>query len=108
MNLNDHPNLEQLRDLFSEADDDAGHHVLWVDKQGAVHLTLITSNQSLAEFVENESSMKIRYETFPRWNRYVGRNAARVDEYMERLLISLMESWSKAVIYPGILHVDTW
>jgi len=39
MNLNNNPSIEELRILFSEADDFSGHHVLWVDNASEVSIS---------------------------------------------------------------------
>lgn len=41
MNLNKNPTVRQLKDLFRVADDEAGHHILWVNKEGDVRVTLL-------------------------------------------------------------------
>ena len=41
MNMTRKPTVTQLRTLLAKADDFAGHPILWVDKKGEVHLSLV-------------------------------------------------------------------
>ena len=34
--INNHPTIEQFRELIKQADDRSGHHILWVKKNGDV------------------------------------------------------------------------
>lgn len=38
MNMNDFPTTDQLRTLVAPVDDQAGHHIVWIDKFGLVQL----------------------------------------------------------------------
>jgi hypothetical protein len=73
MNLNDNPTLEQFRALLRLHDDLAGHHVLWVRKDGEVMLTCLPKNDNERKPPTYEHhDMKIRYDTFQRARGYVG------------------------------------
>ena len=43
MNLNDNPTIEQFHDLLMQHDDRAGHHALWVRKDGEVMLMYVAN-----------------------------------------------------------------
>jgi hypothetical protein len=50
MNLNSNPTIADQCALFAAANDSAGHHVLWVDNLGEVHLSCIPTGLSPAGF----------------------------------------------------------
>ncbi|EAM8994566.1 hypothetical protein E1L19_08660 [Salmonella enterica subsp. enterica] len=104
MNLNNNPTAQQLSQLLSVCNDDAGHHILWVSKTGDVSVTLINDIGPIG-FEQNTPSMAMRYETFQRGNKYVGQEAANDESYVNRLLKDLINEWplysGKSVRYIG-------
>lgn len=74
MNLNIAPTLDDLRNLFAQAKDNEGHHILWVDKDGEVHLSIL-DGLSPACFEQQTPSMKMRYETLTTGYDNVGEKA---------------------------------
>lgn len=89
MNINTIPTLSQLKTLFASADDEAGHHVLWVGADGAVHLDALPDDVNPVSFEESKPSMRARFETFAQGSGYVGPEAAEDDAWMNRLLRKL-------------------
>ncbi|HJT78550.1 MAG TPA: hypothetical protein VJ739_15200 [Gemmataceae bacterium] len=96
VNLNANPTKEQLRGLLARADDRAGHHALWVDKTGDVHLSRLAANAAPTAFEEAHPDVQLRYETFEKGNEYVGPAAAGDAEWISQLFDSLLQEWSKA------------
>src|SRR5262249_20396371 len=106
MNLNDNPNLEQLRDLLRAGDDLAGHHVLWVKKDGAVELTRLPVSQPFNPPPSHEHpEMQLRYETFLAGNEYVGRQAAEDAWWTSELFRNLLERWAAVKGTAGVTEV---
>jgi hypothetical protein len=97
MNLNDNPTLEHFRDLLRQHDDHAGHHVLWVRKDGEVVLSCLPNEHP---------QMQMRYETFPIGNEYVGPEAAEDRWWTSELFRSMLQQWPKARETPGVMHID--
>ena len=88
MNLTKNPTAEELSKLLGSVDDNAGHHVLWVDHAGEVHVDLEQ------EFDDNNPQLRFRYETYLSGNEYVGEKAVADRDYVEWLLGQLVEDWN--------------
>jgi hypothetical protein len=93
MNLVANPSIGELRELLSNADDDAGTHVLWVDQRGNVHLEALAELTPAAWGERNEADIRLQYESFQRGNGYVGPKAAKDDAWVSRLFQSLSQQW---------------
>lgn len=107
MNLNDHPTLAQLQTLIAAADDDAGNHILWVDAQGEVRLSVL-AGQSPNGFEDTHPSMRLRYETCDQGNGYVGPEAANDVPMMSRYFTSLIAEWRDRRMDGRVEYVDSW
>lgn len=106
MNLNNDPTLEQLAELVRQCDDFAGHHILWVRKNGDVELTQVPLDQSALEFDGSHSDVQIRFEPFQAGNEYVGPDAADDAEWMSELFESLKTRWEQAKGKAAVELVD--
>jgi hypothetical protein len=106
MNMNHSPTLDQLRQLFAEADDEAGHHSLWIDKSGTVHLSQIPEELTPVGFEDATPSMQVRFESFTAGGGYVGPKAAADDKYMRETLADLVKAWSPPFEPGKIKYVD--
>jgi hypothetical protein len=107
MNLNNSPTKDQLRSLFAAADDEAGHHILWIDTSGQVHLTLLDDSVVLSEFSQAYPNVRVRFEAFCIGNGYVGDEAAHDDGHVDRYYAWLVQEWTKAAgARPGELFAD--
>lgn len=111
MNLNDNPTLEQFRELLRQHDDRAGHHVLWVRKDGEVMVTCL-SNGNLRERRKRRlptfehADMQIRYDTFPCATGYVGEAGATEETWMPQLFEKMRGHWAAYEGAAGMTHVD--
>lgn len=106
MNLNDNPTIEQQKALFAACDDNAGHHALWVQKNGEVRLSVIPEHLSPIGFEKQTPDMQMRYETFVQGNDYVGENAANDDDFMQRVFTSLNKEWPAAKSKSESSYID--
>jgi hypothetical protein len=95
MNLDNSPTEEQLRQLLAQCNDRASHHVLWVEKNGEVHVSAV-SELSPGGFQQAQPGMQLRYETFEKGNEYVGVLAATDQEWVSQLFESLVKEWTRA------------
>src|SRR5947208_2164588 len=68
MNMEQNPTLAQLRTLIAACNDRAAHHVLWVAKNGEVHLSPVPEDTTPVGFAEAEPEMQLRWETFQAGN----------------------------------------
>lgn len=107
MNLKNNPRVEDLKALFAQADDDDGHHVLWVDSTGNVHLSVVPENLTPVGFEDQTTNMKIRYETFIKGNGYVGEGAAADDQLMLNFFQSMLKEWDDPRQKERVKYVDS-
>ncbi|MBY0524921.1 MAG: hypothetical protein K2R98_16065 [Gemmataceae bacterium] len=96
MNLDNAPTKDQLRQLLAQFNDRAGHHVLWVEKNGEVHLSTVPAGLPPVQFQPSRSELQLRYEAFEKGNEYVGASAAADAEWVSQLFESLRKEWPKA------------
>src|SRR5215212_1327715 len=96
MNLNESPTLEQFRELLERHDDRAGHHVLWVRKDGEVALTCLPRSNPRKAPAYEHPDMQLRYTTFPVGYGYVGPLQPDNDGWFrDQLFRHLLEQWAK-------------
>lgn len=93
MNLNNNPTLQQLSALHQVCNDDAAHHILWVDSTGEVRVTPLPDDINPAGFEDRFPTCVLRYETCQAGNGYVGPVAAADTKHMQRMLNSLVKEW---------------
>ena len=93
MNLNSNPTIEQLRQLIGRGEDAAGHHVLWVKKNGDVDLSRIPKHQTPNEFEKAQKDVQVRFEPFQAGKEYVGPEAAEDNLWISELFNVLKAKW---------------
>ena len=96
MNLNENPSKDQLRELLASCDDNAGHHIIWVDHSGEVHITLLPPGQVPAEWtIMMSNKVKFRYETLVCGGGNVGPEASQADKWVDILFNWLQRDWQR-------------
>jgi hypothetical protein len=106
MNLTRELDTDALRTLLSEQDDLAGDHLLWVDRDGEVRLSLLKRGQSPADFERQHPEMQLRFEVFQRGNEYVGPDAAQDEAWIEELSRRLYDEWRQSQGEVTVAHVS--
>jgi hypothetical protein len=106
MNLNDNPSIEQFRDLLRQHDDHAGHHVLWVRKDGEVMLTCLPRSNPRQPPTYEHPEMQMRYDTFPVGYGHVGPDAADNSWFMGQVFKHMLAHWARLKGTPGMTHLD--
>ncbi|UEP39989.1 hypothetical protein [Burkholderia sp. B21-005] len=106
MNLNKSPSIDQLRTVFAAADDEQGHHVLWVDKAGQVHLSTLPEELTPIGLEDSNPTMLMRYPTFEQGAGYVGAEAALDDELMKDVYATLLRYWKGDHIAGEVTFMD--
>src|SRR5262245_2111273 len=87
-----------LASLIRACDDEAGSHILWIDKFGDVHMSLLPAHLGPIGWAEQMGDVvALRYETFHKGNQYVGPIEASDGDYMSRLLDELKQGWASKV-----------
>lgn len=98
VNLNYAPSVADLQKLFAVQDDERGHHVLTVDRNGWVHLDRLPAETAPNQFHDEiDNEMQCRYETFVQGCGYVGPTAALNTRRMTDLLESMKQHWAEGV-----------
>src|ERR1700677_3323874 len=106
MNMNKNPTVEELRELIRAWDDLAGHHVLWVAKNGDVHVSEVPKDMTPVGFQEDQPDMQLRCETFEAGNEYVGPEAAEDGDWIKQLFDALTNEWPKAKGKQKVEYID--
>lgn len=96
MNLNDGPTASQLAQLLQGCNDDASHHMMWVDHGGEVHVTPLPRNHTPAAWTKSQQTLKFRLDTLVRGQKQVGEAAAANVAHLTLLLDRLLDRWSSA------------
>jgi predicted enzyme related to lactoylglutathione lyase len=89
MNLKGRLTIDELRELIKQADDHAGHHILWVKRNRDVELTRIPRDKTAKWFQHTHPDLLLRYEMFEIGHGYVGPEAVVDEEYLFKLYDSL-------------------
>ena len=106
MNMNNSPTKDELQALIRSCDDEAGRHILWVNKNGEVQITLL-KNETPANWVrKNEKSILFRYESYGANTDYVGENAANDEDYVLSVFKTLLEDWETRQSHQGGISVS--
>ena len=106
MNVECNPRIEELRALIKACNDNAGHHILWVAKNGDVHVSRVPKDKTPVGYEEATPDMQFRYETFEAGNEYVGPEAAEDNEWVHELFEAMTRGWPKAKRTPTIEYID--
>ena len=94
MNLKEPITTEDVAALFASKSDTAGHHMLWVSKTGDVFLDQIPPHTAPVQYEQRiERRMKFRFETYMAENGYVGLEASKVKNDMDKIRASLVSNW---------------
>ena len=107
MNLNDNPTMDELRALLRPCDDHAGHHVLWVECTGEVHITPIPGEEANG-FDKDHPNAKLWLREFASGENCVGPGAAEDIGWVEDLFYALTHEWPKAREQVEPLAVMDW
>lgn len=98
MNLKQNPTKEQLKSLIASKNDKAGHHMIWVSFDGDVSIDMIPDDLSpngFAKLLENR--MQFRFETLHVDNDYVGPQAAKDQDWVDRVYTALIKNYESGV-----------
>jgi hypothetical protein len=94
--------VDDLRKLLRGANDEAGHHVLWVTFSGEVQLTRIPHNN--IQTIDAESELAFRFPSFPVRTGQVGLQASEDEEWVSWLHRALRASWDARA--RGLVDLD--
>jgi hypothetical protein len=106
MNLEGNPTVEQLRELVRGCNDSAGHHILWVARNGDVRITRVPKERTPVGFQQDSPDMQLRLETFQAGNEYVGPGAADDSDWMKQLFDALTKEWPGAKGKATVEYID--
>ncbi|GIX03475.1 MAG: hypothetical protein KatS3mg113_0481 [Planctomycetaceae bacterium] len=98
MNMNHRPSLRQLHNLLFQADDLAGHHVMWVGRDGDVHLTLLKPGHPVDLWAEQMQERLLFHLVFQRGSGFVGPRAANDPQWLRDLMQLLCHHWHSKTV----------
>ena len=94
MNLKLNPEVSQLRELINDCDDDNFNHIIWVAKNGTVHIYASTLSNPINAF-ENENGKNLQFwkGVYKKGDHYLGTEASDDIKYIEDLFDILIKNW---------------
>lgn len=93
MNLDYSPTLDQLCQLVASVDDNQDSHILFVTKNGDVHLSPFRADTAVGADYANEEELQFVLDTFMIAEGYMGREATQDPEWMDELFSELIVHW---------------
>lgn len=94
MNLNQHPTLGQLIQIIGGVDDNQDSHILYVNKNGDVHLDVFRADTAFWAGYSDENNLQFVLDTFMIGKGYTGQQAILDAEWMEEVFSELKEHWA--------------
>uniref|UniRef100_A0A7C4LJU6 Uncharacterized protein n=1 Tax=Schlesneria paludicola TaxID=360056 RepID=A0A7C4LJU6_9PLAN len=96
--MNRRPTVKQLSALIATADDNAGAHVMWVGRNGEVHLTTLHDGYPPDLWAEQMTDRMMFHLVFQRSAGFVGSSASSDWEWLRDLLEFLRQRWSAKAV----------
>lgn len=106
MNLNKSPTVEQFRELLEQHDDRAGHHVLWVRRDGEVMLTCLPRGDYRKVPLFEHPELQLRCDLFRAGYGFVGTESDDDGWFKGKLFDHLRQLWAKVGGTPGVTRID--
>ena len=94
MNLAAKPTRYELAALLRDCDDRTVSHLLWVEKDGEVHIDPLLEITPVAIADKNSEILKFKFESFARGNGSTGDKAALDKQWVDRLFRLLVSAWA--------------
>lgn len=94
-NLANEPVVDDLRTLLSAQDDNAGHHVLWVTREGDVRIQCLSRGYTPAMWGNDHEGEYVFTMSYRAGGGDMGPQAAEDDAYVLRLFADLMRRWER-------------
>lgn len=103
MNLTQDPTKDQLRQLLSQCNDDAGHHIVWASDSGEVGVSLLPEGLSPIGFDGEHPDLKFRFGALRQGGGNVGPLAAADEGWVTEIFDGLVRNWadgSRGIVDP--------
>jgi hypothetical protein len=103
MNLKSNPEVSQLKELIGKCDDENFNHIIWVSKNGTVHIYPTTLSNPMSVF-EKEHGKNLQFwkGVYSMDDQYFGMEASNDTKYLQDLYDKLVKTWNSNVYG----HVD--
>lgn len=108
MNLNNHPTLDELTQLFAACNDKHDSHILWVCQSGEVRIDSLATAIGEEEFEKRTPTLRARFKTYRRGKGYVGKKAAADKDFIGRVYRTLLQEWNAARTTPEVIYIDRY
>jgi hypothetical protein len=98
MNLKSNPEVSQLKELIGKCDDENSNHIIWIAKNGSVHIYATTLSNPIHEF-ENENGKNLQFwkGVYFMGDLYFGIEASNDSKYLQDLYDNLIKNWNSEV-----------
>jgi hypothetical protein len=94
MNLKLNPEISELKELVGNCDDENFNHIIWVAKNGTVHIYATKLSNPTIEFdAKNGKNLQFWKGVYLSGNQYFGTEASNDHIYLQELLDSLIKNW---------------
>jgi hypothetical protein len=104
--MDNNPSITQLEQIFMACDDNAGHHILWISRDGNVHLDRLPDELGPIEFEDSKPNMQCRFETYSQGAGYVGSDAAKDHKFINTVFNDLVTVWPKVKGQNEVEYID--
>ena len=94
MNMRNNPTINELRALLAKCAGAGANHILWVSRDGEVHIDPVPPNVSPVRFEDLHKNMQFRFETYAAGTGYVGRSAAANTSHVREIFDDLVKCWA--------------
>lgn len=98
MNLKLNPEVSQLKELISNCDDKNFNHILWVAKNGTVHIYATALSNPIQAFeTENGKNLQFWKGVYDMGDNYFGIEASNDSKYLQDLYDNIIKLWNSKV-----------
>jgi hypothetical protein len=95
-----------LARLFAAQKDSLDSHILWVCKEGNVHMEGLGACTEEQEFDDQHPHMRARLKMYRKGQGYVGKKAAADKQFLGRVLDTLSSEWGQVREASGVRVID--
>lgn len=94
MNMTKSPTLKQLHALVAKCNDNAGDHLIWVQRDGPVHVSQLAEGETPVTFEYGHRwEICFHYGVLARGRGYVGPDVLITDRHLARVFGSMLREW---------------
>jgi hypothetical protein len=108
MNMNSSPTIEDFRALMRQCNDETHHHIVWIGRDGEVHVDPMPHELGPIGFERAKPEMMVRFATLSMGAGYVGPEAAADEAWSRDAYEAVCRHWKTAQLTSGIHYAMEW